>query len=80
MVRLVALLLVLALPAAAQEALPDDEARLQVILDPLEAEPFEGQMLLATVRGEYRVTIALQELTIPRSAPAILPFPRSVTG
>ena len=68
MVKWLALLLILAAPVAAQDSLPVDKARLEVILDPMEEQPFEGQMLLATVRGEYRVRIALEDLTLPRSA------------
>lgn len=67
MVRLIAILLLMASPAVAQDDLPAEKARLQVILDPLDARPFADQMLLATVRGDYRVTIALQDLTLPHS-------------
>lgn len=69
MVRLAAVLLalVLAPPVFARPPLTERQASLEVILDPLEAQPVAGQMLLATVRGEYRVRIALEDLTLPRS-------------
>lgn len=67
MVRLILFLFALSAPVFAQEQLPADKARLRVILDQLETPPVEGQMLLATVRGDYRVTIALQDLTVPRT-------------
>ncbi|SFR12319.1 BatD family protein [Poseidonocella sedimentorum] len=69
MVRVLALwLALLAAPALAQTPLPAEAARLELILDPVEGPLREGQMLLATLRGEYRVRIALEDLPIPHSA------------
>lgn len=67
MVKWLVVLLLVACSAAAQESLPADKARLELILEPIEDGLFERQMLLATVRGEYRVRIAREDLPIPRS-------------
>lgn len=66
MVRLALLFVVLALPVAAEETLPLETARLEVVLDDREAVPFAGEMVLATIRGTYRVRIRLEELALRR--------------
>lgn len=61
MVRLLLLLLVLAGSAAAQDR---DKARLELVLDPREAAPFAGEMVLATLRGIYRQNITREEVKL----------------
>ena len=62
--RMLVLVVAFALPAAAQEIAPRD-ARLTVEIDPLPATPFEGEMILITIRGLYDVTIGLERLVQP---------------
>lgn len=66
MVRLILILVWLAQPAPAQDATPParDEARLELILDDPETAPFQDQMVLATIRGLYRVRITLEDLKL----------------
>ena len=61
MVRLLLLLLVLAGSAAAQDR---DKARLELVLDPREAAPLEGEMVLSTLRGIYRQNITREEVKL----------------
>ncbi|WP_138471579.1 BatD family protein [Poseidonocella sp. HB161398] len=61
MVRLLLLLLAVALPAQAD---PRDAPRLELVLDAREAAPFEGEMVLGTLRGTYRQNIAREELKL----------------
>ncbi|EEX11726.1 conserved hypothetical protein [Citreicella sp. SE45] len=61
MVRLLLLLLVLAGSAAAQDR---DKARLELVLDPREAAPLAGEMVLATLRGIYRQNITREEVKL----------------
>ncbi|MGF1554368.1 MAG: hypothetical protein ACFBWO_17970 [Paracoccaceae bacterium] len=68
MVRLVLLLVALAGPVAAEEVLPPDLATLEIVFDERAEPPFEGEMVLATVRGVYRVRIRLEELVLRRLA------------
>ncbi|QDL94088.1 protein BatD (plasmid) [Paroceanicella profunda] len=67
-----ALLLVLALlcaPALAQDSdFAPDEARLEVLFDTPDAAPRVGQMMLATLRGTYRLDIAHEDLKLRRMA------------
>ncbi|WP_118138762.1 BatD family protein, partial [Oceanicella sp. SM1341] len=68
MVRVLALLLaLLAGSAAAQESdFPPRQARLELLLDAPGATPYAGQMVLATLRGTYRLDIAHEELKLRR--------------
>ena len=53
-------------PAFAQDQeIPARDASLQVVIDPLPATPFDGEMVLVTIRGVYDVTIALEKLEQP---------------
>ena len=53
-------------PAGAQSsAIPERDASLQVVIDPLPATPYDGEMVLVTIRGVYDVTIALEKLEQP---------------
>lgn len=61
MVRLLALLLLLATPLAAQAP---DTLKLELVLDPRETAPLEGEMVLATIRGTYRETITNEDLKL----------------
>ncbi|MFZ5962512.1 hypothetical protein ACOXXX_06125 [Thalassococcus sp. BH17M4-6] len=61
MVRLLILVLLCAGPLAAQER---DTLQLELVLDPREETPFEGEMILATLRGLYRETITNEELKL----------------
>ncbi|MFN3207474.1 MAG: hypothetical protein ACE369_00460 [Roseovarius sp.] len=61
MVRLLALLLLLATPLAAQAP---DTLKLELVLDPRDTAPLEGEMVLATIRGTYRETITNEELKL----------------
>lgn len=61
MVRLILLIVLLASPLAAQER---ESLRLEVILDAPEDTPYEGEMILATIRGVYREKIALEDLKL----------------
>ncbi|OWV44440.1 BatD family protein [Mameliella alba] len=60
MVRWLALLLILACPLSAQE----DALRLELVLDPRETAPVQGEMILATIRGVYRRNITNEELKL----------------
>ena len=61
---LLALTLLLAgLPAAAETAWPP-ETRLRLLLDPA-PPPVMGEMVLATLRGEYIGNVALEHLSVP---------------
>ncbi|RAP41922.1 hypothetical protein BYZ73_08200 [Rhodovulum viride] len=65
MVRLLVLLLLIALPAHAQDRAQDRDApRLELILDPRAVAPFEGEMVLATLRGIYRQVITREEVKL----------------
>ncbi len=66
MVRLLSLILILlAAPAVAQQSeLRPDQARLELVLDEPGIEPFEGQMVLATIRGLYAVNITQEDLKL----------------
>lgn len=61
MVRLLTLLLLLATPLAAQTP---QTLKLELVLDPRETAPLEGEMVLATIRGTYRETITNEELKL----------------
>lgn len=61
MVRLILMLVLLAAPVLAQDR---DTLRLKLVLDPREAAPIEGEMILATIRGIYRETITNEELKL----------------
>lgn len=61
MVRWLSLVLLIAMPAFAQDR---DTARLELILDPRAAPPYEGEMVLATLRGTYRERIAREDLKL----------------
>ncbi|AUC52155.1 hypothetical protein CDO87_02665 [Sagittula sp. P11] len=61
MVRWLFLLLLTALPAFAQDR---DAPRLELILDPRDTAPFEGEMVLATLRGTYRQSITREEVKL----------------
>ena len=61
MVRLVLVLILLALPAAAQDR---DALRLELVLDPRSEAPYAGEMVLATIRGTYRARIAREDLKL----------------
>ncbi len=61
MVRLLALLLLLSTPLAAQGR---DSLHLELVLDPRTEAPLEGEMILATIRGIYRETIANEQLKL----------------
>lgn len=52
-------------PGAAASA---DDASLELVLEPLAERPYEQEMLLVTVRGFYRGTIAHEHLEQPRSS------------
>ena len=45
--------------------IPERDASLQVVIDPLPATPYDGEMVLVTIRGIYDVTIALESLQQP---------------
>lgn len=64
MVRLLVALLFFALPAAAQVAWPP-EAKLELRLDPMPEGPLVGEMMLATLHGEYIGNVALERLEVP---------------
>lgn len=61
MVRTLLLLLLIAGSAVAQDR---DASRLELILDPRAVAPLEGEMILATLRGTYRQTIAREEVKL----------------
>ncbi|MCB1352028.1 MAG: BatD family protein [Rhodobacteraceae bacterium] len=61
MVRTLLLLLFMAGSALAQDR---DALRLELILDPRAVAPLEGEMVLATLRGTYRQTIAREEVKL----------------
>lgn len=61
MVRILILLLLLATPLAAQE---HETLSLELVLDPRDEPPMEGEMILATIRGIYRETITNEELKL----------------
>ncbi|MCQ0969550.1 hypothetical protein MLD63_03750 [Paracoccus sp. TK19116] len=61
MVRMLLLMLLLAGPIAAQER---DTLSLELILDPRDVAPLEGEMILATLRGIYRETITNEDLKL----------------
>lgn len=61
MVRLLALLVLFALPVMAQDGL----ARMTIEID--KVRPVVGEMILATVKGEYDLSIELERLDIPQS-------------
>ncbi len=63
MVRLLALLL-LAFPAFAQQVDPDN-MRLTLEFENLPETPYQDEMVLLTIRGVYRETIALEKLIEP---------------
>jgi hypothetical protein len=63
--RILLLVLAFALPAAAAPEVTPRDARLTVEIDPAPATPFEGEMILITVRGLYDVTIGLERLEQP---------------
>ncbi len=63
MVRLALFFLLFALPAFAQDR---DMLRFDVVLDDPDAQPFEGEMVLATLRGIYRETITNEKLKLRR--------------
>ncbi|UIJ73170.1 hypothetical protein [Aurantimonas sp. HBX-1] len=63
--RTLLLVLALAMPAAAAPEVAARDARLTVEIDPLPATPFEGEMILITVRGLYDVTVGLERLVQP---------------
>lgn len=64
MVRLLSLITCLLMfgPAFAQ----DEPLSLELVLDPRETPAFEGEMVLGTIRGVYRETIAREELKLRR--------------
>ena len=63
---LLASVLVFDRPASAQDhEIPARDASLQVVVDPLPATPYDGEMVLVTIRGIYDVTIALEKLEQP---------------
>jgi hypothetical protein len=66
MVRLLALLLVLLLLLPSVSRARDETLRLEFVLDPRERPAVEGEMILATIRGIYRGTIAREELKLRR--------------
>ena len=61
MVRILVFLLLLATPLTAQE---HETLSLELVLDPRDAPPMEGEMILATIRGIYRETITNEELKL----------------
>ncbi len=61
MVRLLALLLLLAHPLSAQTP---QTLKLELVLDSRETAPVEGEMVLATLRGTYRETISNEDLKL----------------
>ncbi len=62
---LAALLTLLALLAPFASAQPLPEAQLDLVLDPAPHPPFEGEMVLATLRGRYVGNVARDELVFP---------------
>ena len=65
MVRLLSLIACLLLMASAAFA-QDEPLSLELVLDPRAAPVFEGEMILGTIRGVYRETIAREELKLRR--------------
>ncbi|NDV85354.1 hypothetical protein GTW51_01420 [Aurantimonas aggregata] len=63
--RILILVFAFTMPAAAAPEITSRDARLTVEIDPLPATPFEGEMILITVRGLYDVTIGLERLEQP---------------
>lgn len=54
------------IPAMAQDVLPPEKARVELVLDEPDGVPFEKQMVLATIRSVFFVNLTLEEMTVPR--------------
>lgn len=65
MVRLMVVLLLLALPARAQNAVNPDDLVLTVTLENVGTEPFQNEMVLLEIHGVYRRHITLEKLEQP---------------
>ncbi|WP_353476352.1 hypothetical protein PVT71_27125 (plasmid) [Salipiger sp. H15] len=65
MVRLLSLIACLVMLSGAAFA-QDETLSLELVLDPRETPAFEGEMVLGTIRGVYRETIAREELKLRR--------------
>ncbi|MGY9048953.1 MAG: hypothetical protein ACKVKF_18385 [Rhodobacterales bacterium] len=61
---LLLLTLLVATPALAQEPAEEFDVHFNLILDPRDTAPLEGEMVLATLRGEYRETITNEEVKL----------------
>ncbi|MEO1471602.1 MAG: hypothetical protein AAFV86_21400, partial [Pseudomonadota bacterium] len=71
MIRLLLILLLLLLAPAAWAAEPreltPDQAHLELVFDEA-PDPYEGEMVLATIRGTYRIQIHLEDLVLRHMA------------